>query len=72
MRDSYTEGKSATPPKSAWVVEELKKEFGNRVTFRGGGVDTRQTLPFGTPEEVPQEVCSRLKLLRGPAGTFSI
>ncbi len=37
--------------------EELKKEFGDRVTFWGGGVDTQRTLPFGTPEEVRQEVC---------------
>jgi hypothetical protein len=41
--------------------EELKQEFGDRVTFWGGGVDTQKTLPFGTVEEVRQEVCARLK-----------
>ncbi len=43
------------------AAEELKKEFGAQVTFWGGGVDTQRTLPFGTAEEVRQEVCSRLK-----------
>jgi hypothetical protein len=41
--------------------EELKQEFGDRLTFWGGGVDTQKTLPFGTVEEVRQEVCARLK-----------
>jgi Uroporphyrinogen decarboxylase (URO-D) len=48
--------------------EELKKEFGDRVTFWGGGVDTQRTLPFGTPEEVRQEVCSRLKIFGRSGG----
>jgi hypothetical protein len=41
--------------------EELKQEFGGCLTFWGGGVDTQKTLPFGTVEEVRQEVCARLK-----------
>ncbi len=49
--------------------EELKKEFGDRVTFWGGGVDTQRTLPFGTPEEVRQEVCARLKIF-GQSGGY--
>jgi len=49
--------------------EELKQEFGSRVTFWGGGVDTQRTLPFGTPEEVRQEVCARLKTF-GQAGGY--
>ncbi|HXH48279.1 MAG TPA: uroporphyrinogen decarboxylase family protein [Terriglobia bacterium] len=48
--------------------EELKKEFGDRVTFWGGGVDTQRTLPFGTPEEVRQEVCARLKIFGRSGG----
>ena len=43
------------------VPEELKKEFGDQVTFWGGGVDTQQTLPFGTVEDVRKEVSARLK-----------
>ena len=33
----------------------LKQEFGARLTFWGGGVDTQHTLPFGTPDEVRKE-----------------
>jgi hypothetical protein len=40
--------------------DELKKEFGERVTFWGGGVDTQKTLPFGTAEDVRKEVSARL------------
>ena len=36
--------------------QRLKDEFGDRVTFWGGGVDTQKTLPFGTPEQVREEV----------------
>jgi hypothetical protein len=48
--------------------EELKKEYGDRVTFWGGGVDTQRTLPFGTPDEVRQEVCARLKIFARSGG----
>ena len=41
--------------------EELKQEFGDRVTFWGGGVNTQKTLPFGTVEDVRKEVSSRLE-----------
>jgi uroporphyrinogen decarboxylase len=34
---------------------ELKKRFGERLTF-WGGLGTQKTLPFGTPEEVRAEV----------------
>ena len=49
--------------------EELKQEFGDRVTFWGGGVDTQKTLPFGTVEDVRKEVSSRLKIF-GKGGGF--
>ena len=48
---------------------ELKRKFGERITFWGGGVDTQRTLPFGSPDEVRGEVRERLKLL-GPGGGF--
>jgi len=38
----------------------LKREFGRQVVFWGGGVDTQQTLPFGTPDEVYREVRERV------------
>lgn len=47
---------------------ELKEEFGDRVTFWGGGVDTQRTLPFGTREDVRQEVCARLKIFGRSGG----
>jgi hypothetical protein len=49
--------------------EELKQEFGDRVTFWGGGVDTQQTLPFGTVEDVRKEVSARLKIF-GKGGGY--
>ena len=51
------------------VPEELKKEFGDQVTFWGGGVDTQQTLPFGTVEDVRKEVSARLKIF-GKGGGY--
>jgi uroporphyrinogen-III decarboxylase len=49
--------------------EELKREFGDRLTFWGGGVDTQNTLPFGTAEDVRNEVRSRLKIF-GKGGGY--
>ena len=46
-------------------AEGLKRDFGDRIVFWGGGVDTQKTLPFGTPEQVRAEVTSRLR-------TFSV
>jgi hypothetical protein len=47
----------------------LKKKFGDKVTFWGGGVDTQKTLPFGTPEQVRKEVHERIRTF-GPGGGF--
>lgn len=47
----------------------LKARFGDRVTFWGGGVDTQRTLPFGTPEQVREEVHERIKVF-GVGGGF--
>jgi hypothetical protein len=49
--------------------QELKEEHGDRLTFWGGGVDTQHTLPFGTPEDVRQEVRERVKIF-GRGGGF--
>ncbi len=40
----------------------LVEKYGGRIVFWGGGVDTQQTLPFGTPEEVFQQVKERVKI----------
>ncbi|MBM3707950.1 MAG: methyltransferase [Actinobacteria bacterium] len=34
----------------------LKKKYGKYITFWGGGVDTQKTLPFGTTQQVREEV----------------
>jgi hypothetical protein len=47
----------------------LKKEFGNELTFWGGGANTQQTLQFGTPEEVYSECRERIEIF-GAGGGF--
>ena len=42
--------------------KKLKQEFGDRLCF-WGGVDTQHTLPFGTSEEVKDEVKRRIEEL---------
>ena len=49
--------------------KELKKEFGKDLTFWGGGCDTQNILPFGTPEDVGKEVKKRILEL-APGGGF--
>jgi len=40
----------------------LVEKYGGRIVFWGGGVDTQQTLPFGTPDEVRRQVAERVKI----------
>jgi hypothetical protein len=47
----------------------LKSQFGDKLTFWGGGIDTQRTLPFGTPEQIRQEVRKRMEVF-GPGGGF--
>jgi hypothetical protein len=47
----------------------LKERYGERMAFWGGGVDTQQTLPFGTPDQVRREVRERIKTF-APGGGF--
>lgn len=49
--------------------EHLKSAYGDRITFWGGGVDTQHTLPFGTPEEVREQVLRRCEVF-APGGGF--
>ena len=41
--------------------ENLKEKYGDKITFWGGGVDTQNVLPFGTPEEVAEQVKNQNK-----------
>jgi hypothetical protein len=47
----------------------LKNRFGSEITFWGGGVDTQTTLPFGTPDEIRQQVRERMRVF-GKGGGF--
>jgi hypothetical protein len=47
----------------------LKRRFGDRIVFWGGGVDTQRTLPFGTPEQVGRETGERMRVF-GAGGGF--
>jgi hypothetical protein len=49
--------------------EGLARDFGEKATFWGGGVDTQHTLPFGTPNQIREEVRQRMALF-GPGGGF--
>jgi len=50
-------------------AEGLAERFGDRVTFWGGGVDTQQVLPFGTPAEIKAQVRERMRIF-GRGGGF--
>lgn len=47
----------------------LKAEFGDKITFWGGGVDTQHVLPEGSPEEIEAQVKERLRIF-APGGGF--
>ncbi len=47
----------------------LKERFGGRIVFWGGGVDTQTVLPFGTADEVIEQVKERIKIF-APGGGF--
>jgi hypothetical protein len=47
----------------------LKKTFGAKLTFWGGGSNTQKTLPFGTPEEVAEEVRRNIAVF-APGGGY--
>jgi uroporphyrinogen-III decarboxylase len=49
--------------------EVLKQKYGRDIVFWGGGVDTQQTLPFGTPAEVRDQVRRRCEVF-GSGGGF--
>src|SRR5574341_1218893 len=48
---------------------KLKAEFGDRLAFWGGGIDTQTVLPFGSPQQVREQVRERTRIF-GPGGGF--
>jgi len=49
-------------------ANHLKSSYGDRITFWGGGIDTQQVLPFGTPEEVRRQVLERCRIFSQNGG----
>jgi len=49
--------------------ERLKKEFGGRIVFWGGGCDTQRVLPLATPDEVRQHVRHNIEVF-SPGGGY--
>jgi uroporphyrinogen-III decarboxylase len=47
----------------------LSTNYGDRIVFWGGGIDTQKTLPFGTPAEVRAQVLERCSIF-APGGGF--
>jgi uroporphyrinogen decarboxylase len=47
----------------------LKNEFGSDIVFWGGGVDPREILNRGTPEDVKADVFRRLEIF-SPGGGY--
>jgi uroporphyrinogen decarboxylase len=47
----------------------LKRDFGDALVFWGGGVDTQGVLPYGTPEEVRDDVRRNVEAL-APGGGY--
>ena len=53
-------------------AEHLKADYGDRIAFWGGGIDTQKVLPFGTPAEVRRQVMERCRLFsRGGGFVFN-
>lgn len=48
---------------------QLKKQFGDRIVFWGGGIDAQHILPFSSPDTVRKEVQKSLKIFK-PGGGY--
>jgi len=48
---------------------DLKADFGDKLTFWGGGIDTQRVLSFARPEEVTEHVCRNLEVFK-PGGGY--
>lgn len=48
--------------------KNLKKKYGKRLVFWGGGVDTQKVLPFGTPSDVENQVLELCELFSKDGG----
>jgi hypothetical protein len=48
--------------------KELKRKYGDRIVFWGGGVDTQGAFAFGTPEQVKEQVKRQCSILNENGG----
>jgi hypothetical protein len=48
--------------------KELKRKYGDRIVFWGGGVDTQGAFAFGTPEQVKEQVKQQVSILNENGG----
>jgi hypothetical protein len=46
----------------------LKKKYGSKIVFWGGGVDTQGVFPFGTPEQVKDQVKRQCEIFNNNGG----
>jgi uroporphyrinogen decarboxylase len=47
---------------------ELKAEYGDKLTFWGGAIDTQHVLPFATPDEIREHVRRNLEIFKPNGG----
>ncbi|MCX6321584.1 MAG: methyltransferase [Bacteroidia bacterium] len=47
---------------------KLKKEYGDKIVFWGGGIDTQGVFAFGTPTQVKEQVKSQCEILNNNGG----
>ena len=50
-------------------AKRLKDEFGEKMVFWGGGIETQSVLPNGSPEEIENQIKERLEIF-GKGGGF--
>jgi uroporphyrinogen decarboxylase len=48
---------------------ELKSQYGDRLVFWGGGIDTQHVLPFAAPDEIREHVRKNLEIFK-PGGGY--
>ena len=48
--------------------QRLKDDFGDKILYWGGGVDTQKVLPFGTPAQVREQVLRRCEIFAKNGG----
>ena len=51
-------------------LERLNRDFGKDIAFWGGGCDTRDVLPHGTPEEIRRHVQENVRTMEGGGFVF--